>query len=78
VAINLTITEAAGHGHLTAFTDRLPIASTVNFTEGQTRGNSTVLALDPYGYIRLRPYLISDVVYSPQVHAIIDVSGYFE
>ena len=79
VAVNVTVTGATGSGHLTAFTDRLPIVSTLNFRAGQTRGNSAVLALDALGYIKLRAVLVSDVVYPfPVAHVIIDVSGYFQ
>ena len=79
VAVNVTVTGATGSGHLTAFTDRLPTVSTLNFRAGQTRGNSAVLALDALGYIKLRAVLVSEVEYpAPVAQVIVDVSGYFQ
>lgn len=78
VVVNLTVTGPTGTGHLTLFPGNLaaPVASTLNFSAGQTRANNAVLSLatDGAGTLRARPFITG----GGTVHLLIDVSGYFE
>ncbi len=51
LALNVTVTGATGSGYLTLFPGNLttPLASTVNFSAGQTRANNAVTALSTDG-----------------------------
>lgn len=75
VSVNLTLTDPSAAGFLTVFTaDRkLPNASNLNYSAGQTRGNNAILTLSSSGEIR---------VYCSQsqgsAHLVLDVNGYFE
>jgi hypothetical protein len=53
VALNLTVTNPAGGGFLTAFPagTAVPVASNLNFGPGQTIPNRTVVALSPQGQV---------------------------
>jgi hypothetical protein len=75
VAINVTVTAPFGSGHLTFSTDDTarPVASTINYSAGQTRATNAVLRLGPTGALTV--YVMQS---SGDVHVIIDVSGYFE
>jgi hypothetical protein len=76
VVANLTVTEAESGGFLTLFAGNLlpPNASTINFLSGQTRTNNAILPLasDGAGTIAVQNGS------GGNVHAILDVSGYFE
>jgi hypothetical protein len=75
VALNVTVTEPSGAGHLRLYPADLPPpeTSSINYEAGQTRANNMILPLDPSRHFR---------VYSGQssgaVHVILDVTGYFE
>lgn len=75
VALNLTVTEPTGPGHVTLFTPGqiAPPASTLNFGAGQTRANSATLALGRAG----RASVLAGMAQG-QVQVLIDVVGYFE
>ena len=77
IAANVTIVHPSGPGHLTLYPGDMatPPTSSLNFSPGQVRANSVVLPLatDGTGTLALR----SVVVGPGQVHAIVDVSGYF-
>jgi hypothetical protein len=74
VAINVTVTQPTAGGHLTIypFGVPLPVASTINYSAGQTRANNAIVALGSNDSI---------VVFSGQpsgtTHLLIDVVGYF-
>jgi parallel beta-helix repeat protein len=76
VAVNLTVTQPVEQGHLTIHPADLgiPLASSINFSAGQTRSNNAVLKLsiDESGSVT-----VENVSAGP-VHFILDVSGYFE
>lgn len=78
VAVNVTVTQPTGTGHLTLYTgDALPpVASTINFGAGQTRANNAILSLatDGTGTLAARPVIAGN----GSVHVILDVVGYFE
>lgn len=76
VAANVTVTEPAAPGHVTAYsgaTWELPPVSTVNFLAGQTRANNTIIA-HPHGFGALTTFNASPGT----VHVIIDVNGFFQ
>ncbi len=75
VSANLTVTEPSAGGHLTAFPAgfALPLASTLNFSAGQTRANNAILPLGTGGAIS-----VQSVLSSGTVHFILDVTGWFE
>ncbi|MGW7461647.1 hypothetical protein [Streptomyces sp. NPDC054797] len=73
VALNLTATNTAAGGHITAYpagTDR-PITSNVNFVAGQTVPNMTIVPVGADGYVELANRS------SGTVDLIADVTGYF-
>lgn len=75
VSVNLTVTEPGGQGHLTLYPVGSPIppVSTINYSPGQTRANNAIVTLGPVGELTVRC-----VQTQLQVHAILDVNGYFE
>ena len=75
VAVNLTITQPSSGGHLSAFPScaSVPLASTLNFSAGQTRANNAVLPLGTGGAIS-----INSAFPSGTAHFILDVTGWFE
>ena len=75
VSVNLTVTEPGGQGHLTLYPAGSPIppVSTINYGPGQTRANNAIVTLGPVGELTVRC-----VQTQLQVHAILDVNGYFE
>lgn len=75
VAVNVTVTEPTGPGHLTVFPpgDPPPATSTINFRAGQTRANNAILTLGVAGDASVFAGLSSGTV-----HLIVDVVGYFE
>lgn len=79
LALNVTVTEPAGSGHLTvyrSFTTR-PATSNVNFRAGQTRAGASLVA--PWNVGQSWPFDVT--VWNGSdgpAHVIIDVSGYFQ
>ena len=75
VSLNITITQPSVAGYLTLYPSNLPqpLASTINFTAGQTRANNAVLRLGTDGGIKVFGGLASG-----STHFILDVTGYFE
>lgn len=75
VSVNLTVTEPGGQGHLTLYPAGSPVppVSTINYGPGQTRANNAIVTLGPVGELTVRC-----VQTQLQVHAILDVNGYFE
>ncbi len=71
VAVTVVAAEASGAGYMTAFpsASTRPLASVLNFDEGDTRANSTVLALSQLGQI--------DLFTSATAQLIVDTTGYF-
>ncbi len=80
IAANVTVTEPSGAGHLTIFPSggTAPLASTINFQAGQTRANNAVLPLPATGYSQGYLTIRTFVPEYGTVHAILDVTGYFE
>lgn len=75
VAVNLTVTQAAGSGYLTLAPTGLPapVASSINFLTGQTLANNAVLPLgDGTGAIQVK------TATTGTVQLVLDVSGYFQ
>ncbi|MGR4881578.1 PKD domain-containing protein [Streptomyces sp. LARHCF249] len=73
VALNVTVTGPKEAGHLTVYPSggRIPLASNVNFTAGQTVANSVIVPVGPDGSINIRnsSWAGADVV--------VDVVGYY-
>ena len=75
VALNVTIVLPGTAGNLRLFPDGIPtpLSSTINFRAGQVRANNAVLALSPFGNLRIFcdiPTGFADVI--------LDVTGYFQ
>ena len=70
--LNVTVTGAAGRGHLVAYPDGTakPGTSNVNFVKGRTQANEAVVALPSNRRIAL-------TVAGASTHVIVDVVGYF-
>ncbi|MCX5588875.1 PKD domain-containing protein [Streptomyces erythrochromogenes] len=73
VALNVTVTEPQGPGHLTAFsgTGPVPTASNLNFVPGQTVANAVIVPVAADGTIK-----IFNGAWSP-THVVVDVVGYY-
>ncbi|MFI7358003.1 PKD domain-containing protein [Streptomyces avidinii] len=73
VALNVTVTEPGGLGHLTAFSGDgpVPTASNLNFLAGQTVANAVIVPVAPDGTIK-----IFNGAYLP-AHVVVDVVGYY-
>jgi hypothetical protein len=78
ISVNVTVTEGTAAGHLTLYPGDIgiPATSTLNFSAGQTRANNAVLPLSLTGDGTLA--LTSFVLGGGSVHAVLDVSGWFE
>jgi len=75
VAFNVTVTQPTAQGHIILFPagTSLPLTSTLNYRQGQTRANNAIVRLGSGGALA--------VVCGQSVgttHFIIDVTGYFE
>jgi hypothetical protein len=77
VSVNLTAIQPAATGYLTLFpgdAPQAPLASTLNFSAGETRGNNAVVALPLGGagtiQVRNGP--------AGSVNLVLDVGGYFK
>ncbi len=70
-AVNVTVTQPATSGFLTLFpcSQPRPLASTVNFTKGQTVANAAITDLGADGWIC--------VYASTKAHVVVDVTGSF-
>ncbi len=76
VAINVTITQPTGAGHLQVYAADLPQpppTSTLNFTPNMTRANNALTKLSADGRIKLRPVIGT----SGMTHVIVDIAGFF-
>lgn len=75
ISVNATVTSAAAGGHLRLHAGgvSLPTVSAVNYSAGQTRANSAIVALGSDGTLAV-------FVGQPAgtVHLILDVNGYFQ
>jgi uncharacterized repeat protein (TIGR01451 family) len=76
VALNVTVIGAGADGNLRLFPAGLsvPVAATVSYGEGQTRGNNAVVTLNGNGEIAA---FVAQAART-KVQVIIDVTGYFE
>jgi PKD repeat protein len=78
VAINVTVASPTAAGVLTLYPGNYlrPVVSTVNFSAGETRANSAILALasDNTGALAAA----ATVGTSGTVHLIVDIDGYFQ
>lgn len=77
VAINATVVEPAGNGHLTLGPDLShPGVSTFVFKAGRTRAHHTIalLATDGTGLLKVAPHVVG----GGAIHLVIDIAGYFE
>jgi hypothetical protein len=74
VAVNLTVAAPASSGYFTAFAagESLPLASTINFSAGQTRANNAVLPVGTGGAVSVFNGSAGTA------HVVIDVTGWFE
>jgi Tol biopolymer transport system component len=78
LAVNVTATQPSAAGHLILHAGDIAAdsTSTLNFSSGQTRSNSAVIALayDGTGTLAVTPFVSG----GGTVQVIVDVSGYFE
>lgn len=76
LSLNLTVTQPEAPGHLILFAadQPMPLASSINFSPGQTRANNAVIPLSADGSGAIKVVTGS----TGQVHFILDVNGYFE
>ncbi|HWM90124.1 MAG TPA: hypothetical protein VN493_05105 [Thermoanaerobaculia bacterium] len=76
IAVNVTVTQSTAAGHLTLHSgDDPPLASTIHFGPGQTRASNTLVSLRHNGDGTLSILPVTD---NGSVHAILDVTGYFD
>ncbi|MFN2384813.1 MAG: IPT/TIG domain-containing protein [Thermoanaerobaculia bacterium] len=75
LALNVTVTQPSDLGNLRLYPGDAVAssASAINFRPGQTRANNSIMALSPSGTLGVRCDQATGTV-----HAIIDVTGYFE
>jgi hypothetical protein len=76
VAVNLTITGPAAPGFLRLYPGNLiaPSTATINYASGQTRTNNSILPLASDG----SGTVVVQNGSNGNVHAILDVNGYFQ
>jgi Tol biopolymer transport system component len=78
VAINVTVVEPTGAGHLQLFPADLgpQLTSAVNFSAGQTRADNAIalLATDGLGDLGIQAFVVGN----GSVHVVFDVVGWFE
>jgi hypothetical protein len=74
VAVNVTVTQPTAPGHLTIYPlgAPLPLASTINYSAGQTRANNAIVGLGTDDSIA-----VTCGQGSGTAHFIVDVVGYF-
>ena len=78
IAINVTVTNPRGLGHLRVFPGdaAMPNASTINFTEnGPDLANGVIVPLAADGTIAVYPVMAPN---NGTVDLVLDVSGYFQ
>lgn len=77
IALNITAVNPPGVGHLRLFPGdaSAPLASALNFSAGQTRGNNAVVMLASSGS---GAFGIRNGTSGQAVHVAVDVSGYFQ
>lgn len=77
LSVNLTVVSPTGAGFLTAFAGDAsrPATSTINFAPGRTHANNAIIPLAAKGEGSIALYTF--VMMLGQVHAILDVNGYF-
>jgi hypothetical protein len=75
IAVNVTVVSPSAAGYLTLYPagHPRPLASTVNFGPGQTRGNNALLGLSLAGAFAVYPQLGA----AGTTHLVVDVTGYF-
>jgi Metallo-peptidase family M12 len=75
VSVNLTVTQGTAAGALKMFPSGItvPTATAINYRGGQTRANNSLSQLSSGGSLTIRCEQISG-----NVHAIIDVNGYYQ
>jgi len=75
VSVNVTVTQPTSPGHLTLFPGgtAAPLASTINFRDGQTRANNAIVPLGASGTMS-----VLDGQGSGTTQFILDVNGYFQ
>ncbi|MEU7729703.1 hypothetical protein AB0B78_31390 [Streptomyces sp. NPDC040724] len=73
VALNVTVTEPGGPGHLTAYSGAgpVPTASNLNFVPGQTVANAVIVPVAADGTIK-----VFNGSWMP-AHVVVDVVGYY-
>lgn len=76
VSLNLTVTGGTGPGYLTVYPQgsAIPLASTINFREGQTRANNAIIPLGTGGAISI----FYGQAPGNTVDVIVDVNGFFQ
>ncbi len=75
VSVNATATQPSTAGNLTLFAagSPTPLASTLNYAAGQTRGNNAIAPLSGSGALA-----VNCSQSTGGVHFILDVDGYFQ
>jgi probable HAF family extracellular repeat protein len=75
ISANLTVTGPAVAGNLRAFPGggAPPLASSINYSGGQTRGNNAIMRLGPDGSLTVRCAQATGTV-----HLVLDVNGFFK
>lgn len=76
VALNVTVTQPTGTGHLVLSRSgaAVPATSTINFAAGQTRANNAIVQLSLAGAMAILPQVSG----AGSVHVVVDVVGFFE
>jgi hypothetical protein len=75
LSLNVTVTGGTGLGYVRfAPACQLPVTAIIDFNTGQTRANSSLLALGAGGVLRASASLNG----AGTVHLILDVNGYFQ
>jgi hypothetical protein len=75
IAVNVTVVSPSAPGYMTLYSagGPRPLASTINFGAGQTRGNNALLSLSFTGAFTVYPLVGG----AGTAHFIVDVTGYF-
>jgi hypothetical protein len=75
LSLNITVVSPTGGGFLSFSPNcQTPLASTLNFTAGQTRANNAILPVDANGILTVSPAVSGNGT----VQLILDVNGYFQ
>jgi plastocyanin len=75
VSLNVTVTQPQAGGNLRLYPagEPVPLASTLNYSAGQTRGNNAIVPLSATGGLGARAAQPAGTT----THLIVDVNGYF-